>query len=91
MLAIATLKGYRKVLEGKETVPDEDDDLDTTLYNAAEIKKLTAARKFNTLGYNKLLLSCQDKISFGLVDEGITDELPSGALCLAWKDLNGEI
>ena len=37
--------------------------------------------------YNDLILSCQDDITFGIVDESISTEFPDGDARLAWKNL----
>ena len=37
--------------------------------------------------YNDLILSCQDDITFGIVDESISSDFPEGDARLAWKNL----
>jgi len=66
------MRGYKDILIGtlkkpKASVGVEVDE--NTLKNWA-----TA----NELAYNDLLLSCQNEVSFGAVDEAITEDLPDG-------------
>lgn len=41
----------------------------------------------NVQVYNDLILSCQDDITFGIVDEAISTKFPDGDARLAWKNL----
>ena len=41
----------------------------------------------NTLAYSDLMLSCQDDVTFGMVDESISTDFPDGDARLAWKNL----
>jgi hypothetical protein len=47
----------------------------------------TASEKMNVQVYNDLILSCQDDVTFGIVDESISDDFPDGDARLAWKNL----
>ena len=86
-LARARVKKYKEVLMGTQKVPSHDEDLDLTT-EAGKVKQ--KARTNNDNAYNDLLLSCADEVSFGAVDEAVTDELPDGDACLAWKNLNAK-
>ena len=46
-----------------------------------------AALEDNILAYNDLILSCQEDISFGIIDESVSDSFPDGDARLAWKNL----
>ena len=41
----------------------------------------------NVQVYNDLILSCQDDITFGIVDESISTDFRDGDARLAWKNL----
>jgi hypothetical protein len=45
----------------------------------------------NTQVYNDLILSCQDDISFGIVDESISTDFVDGDARLAWKNLQEKV
>ena len=51
---------------------DEDEDVEEEL---------------NVQAYNDLILSCQEDISFGIIDESISETFPDGDARLAWKNL----
>ena len=44
-------------------------------------------RKANEEGYSDLLLSMEDEVAFGIVNEAKSADLPSGDLTMAWKNL----
>jgi len=44
-------------------------------------------RLSNEKAYTDLLLSCSDEVSFGAVEEAVTDELPDGDAKKAWANL----
>ena len=46
-----------------------------------------AEAALNVQVYNDLILSCQDDITFGIVDESISTDFPDGDARLAWKNL----
>jgi len=46
-----------------------------------------ADKDLNILVYNDLILSCQEDIAFGIVDESVSAEFPDGDARLAWKNL----
>jgi hypothetical protein len=41
----------------------------------------------NIQAYNDLILSCQEEITFGIVDESVSEEFPDGDARLAWSNL----
>ena len=82
-LARARARGYREVMLGKEQVPEHD----LVLGSSDADKKKAKARKYNDDGYNELILSCDEEVSFGLVDEAVSDSLPDGDLAKAWSKL----
>ena len=41
----------------------------------------------NILAYNDLILSCQEDISFGIIDESVSTTYPNGDARVAWKNL----
>ena len=83
-LARARKKGYKNVLLGKEKVPQHDASLDPT--NPDE-KKLLDARVANENAYDDLIVSMEEKVSYGKGAEAVTDELTDGDAALAWTAL----
>jgi len=79
-MARADAKGYKIVLLGNVEVPKDSD-------NIGEDQVKANARKLNKVAYNDLLLSCNDEVSFGAVDEAVTNDLPNGDAAQAWKNL----
>ena len=75
-------KKYRNILTGKQKIPPEDEDIKTD-----EEKKARAA---NERAYSGLILSCNDEVSFGIVEAAVTKELPNGSATKAWEDLNSK-
>ena len=63
----------------------------TKIHKIAAGKAATDPEKeiieLNTIAYNDLLQSCSEAISFNLVRNGITDDLPDGSAAQAWKNL----
>ncbi len=47
-----------------------------------------ATPEHNILAYNDLILSCQDDISFGIIEESVSETYPDGDAMLAWKNLS---
>jgi len=41
----------------------------------------------NNLAYNDLILSCQEDISFGIIEESVSTTFPNGDARVAWKNL----
>ena len=86
-LAQSSIKGYKDLMLGKERLPTptflpSTEDADT-VQQAIDKKKMSLNRK----AYNKLLLCCQDEISFGAVDEAISNKYPDGNYQEAWNNL----
>ena len=73
--ARARTKGWLNIMDGSVVAPDAT----ATLTAQADIDK----RDKNDEGYSDLLLSMNEEISFGLVNEAKTNELPDGDLALA--------
>ena len=48
---------------------------------------IKADSDLNIQVYNDLILSCQEEITFGIVDESISADFPDGDARLAWKNL----
>jgi hypothetical protein len=46
-----------------------------------------ADAELNIQAYTDLILSCQEEISFGIIDESISETFPDGDARLAWKNL----
>ena len=46
-----------------------------------------ADSSLNIQAYNDLILSCQEDITFGIIDESISADFPDGDARLAWKNL----
>jgi hypothetical protein len=46
-----------------------------------------AALEDNNLAYNDLILSCQEDIAFGIVDESVSVAFPDGDARVAWRNL----
>ena len=46
-----------------------------------------ADSKKNIQAYNDLMMSCENEVSFGVVDESISTQFPDGDARLAWKNL----
>ena len=88
-LARAKGKGYRDVLKGKTTVPDDSHVIDeSTDAGKLELK----ARQANENAYEDLILSIdgdtrEGRIAFGIVKGCKTKELPDGNAELAWTRL----
>ena len=76
-------RGYLDVLKGTTTVPPHSQ----VLTDSATDKVLKAARDANLLMYQDIICSCDDPVSFGIVDEAKTEELPDGDANLAWRNL----
>ena len=75
--ARAQMKGWLQVLLGQMAIPNED----VALTDAQVVEK--NARKANEEGYSDLLLSMEDEIAFGIVNEVKSTNLPSGDLTMA--------
>ena len=85
--ATAELKGYADVLGGKDVVPKESDTLDVSTDEGKEKMRI---RKANKRAYTDLILACHGDLSFKIVANAMTSELPGGDACLAWKNLKNQ-
>ena len=81
-MARAYVKEYAGILDG--TVKPPSDDFEINI--GTDIGKLQMkARKANQNAYNELILSMTEEISFGLVDQARTPDLPNGDAYQAWQ------
>ena len=93
-LARARRKGYKKILLGKEVVPDDATDL-TTIIDADERKKKEKVRELNEDAYEDLILSINGetevgRVVFQLVRGSKTKALADGDSKEAWTRLTGK-
>ena len=78
-LARAKMKGYKNILLGVDKPPKQNEITE----DAAKLK----LRLLNEAAYNDLLLSCDDDVSFGAVEDALTDDHPDGDAAKAWQNL----
>ena len=87
---IADTRGYRGIIDGTVIPPDEMAVITITAEDTGEEleekKSLLKARKANKVGYRDLVMSCEG-ISFTIVQNAASEELPSGDLKKAWERL----
>ena len=87
---IANSRGYDDIIEGKETPPDEKEDLeilekdDTAVKKSKKEKQLTRAA--DKKGYRDLVMSTEG-ISLNIVENSTSDKLMKGDLKKAWGRL----
>ncbi len=84
-LARAKIQGYKDVLTMKVTLSNTvtvGSIIDADVKSEEE-KKLS----YNEAAYNDLLLSCQDEVSFGAVEQAVSEEFPDGNCQQAWQNL----
>ena len=74
-LAVVHRRGFRSYIDGTNTITSASTDNEM---------------KLNTAGYNELLLSMKDDVSFGLVDDSTTTVCPEGDARLAWTKLESK-
>ena len=48
---------------------------------------IKADSELNVQVYNDLILSCQEDVTFGIIDESVSTDFPDGDARLAWKNL----
>ena len=65
--SMATVKGYRGIITGKETPPYYLDKIDKSTTAEKATEKL---RRSNKKGYSEFLFSVSDEVTFGIIDEG---------------------
>ena len=87
---IADSRGYDDIIEGKETPPDEKEDLEILDKDDAEVKKSKKdkqiTRATNKKGYRDLVMSTEG-ISLNIVENSTSDKLMKGDLKKAWGRL----
>ena len=93
-LARARRKGYKKILLGKEVVPDDSADL-SNIDNEEERKGNEKLRELNEDAYEDLILSINGetevgRVVFQLVRGAKTDALADGDAREAWNRLTGK-
>ena len=76
-MSLASIKGYKGVMTGKEKPPGDLVDIDETKKDGQEEMRL---RNANERGYSELLLSVSDEVTFGIIDGARTTDLPEGCL-----------
>ena len=88
-LARATLKKYAGVLTGVLKLPviPTPGKTETTAELKERQDQQDAFSSANSLGYAELISSMFDDVSFSIVDEARTEDLPEGDLYLAWSGL----
>jgi hypothetical protein len=77
---LAQLKKFKKALLGKETPPDEEEDLNEDSSDA-EIRKKLRARVANERTYSALTLTCGEAKSFRIIYNSKTMNLSSDSAC----------
>ena len=83
-LARAKVQEYKEILTGTKKAPAAGTTIDESTDQGKTQKKLQIA---NEKAYNDLLLSCEEEVSFGAVDEAITTSFPDGDAHQAWTNL----
>ena len=87
---IADTRGYRGIIDGTVIPPDEMAVITITAEDTGEVleekKNQLKARKANKVGYRDLVMSTEG-ISFTIVQNAASEELPSGDLKKAWERL----
>ena len=87
---IADNRGYDDITKGKETPPDDIEDLGITDQDDAEVKKSKKqkqlARAANKKGFRDLVMSTEG-ISLNIVEHSTSDNLTIGDLKKAWGRL----
>ena len=84
---IADSRGYDDIIEGKETPPDEKEDLEILDKDNGEVTKPKKAKQLtraaNKKGYRDLVMSTEG-ISLNIVENSTSDKLTNGDLKKAW-------
>ena len=87
---IADTRDYRGIIDGSVIPPDEMADITITTEDTGAVlkekKDKLKARKANKIGYRDLVMSTAG-ISFTIVQNAVSEELPSGDLKKAWERL----
>ena len=86
----ADSRGYDDIIEGKETPPDEKEDLEILDKDNAEVIKSKKAKQLtraaNKKGYRDLVMSTES-ISLNILENSTSDKLTKGDLKKAWGRL----
>ena len=87
---IADTRDYREIIDGSVVPPDEMAVITITAEDTGAVlkekKEKLMARKANKIGYRDLVMSTEG-ISFTIVENAVSEELPSGDLKKAWERL----
>ena len=87
---IANSRGYDDIIEGKETPPDEKEDLEILDKDDAAVKKSKKEKQLtratNKKGYRDQVMSTEG-ISLNIVEKSTSDKLMKGDLKKAWGRL----
>ena len=87
---IADTREYRGIIDGTVVPPDELTVITVTTEDTGEAlkekKEKLKARKANKIGYRDLVMSTEG-ISLTIVENAVSEELPSGDLKKAWERL----
>ena len=87
---IADTRDYRGIIDGSVVPPDELAVITVTAEDTGEAlkekKEKLKARKANKIGYRDLVMSTEG-ISFTIVENAVSEELPSGDLKNSWERL----
>ena len=83
-VTFATVKGYQDVLLRNIKAPREDAVINPN--NTQDVVRMVV-QKANQDAYMALILTCEDNISFGAVDEAVSNDLPSKNAAHAWWNL----
>ena len=87
---IADTRDYRGIIDGSVVPPDELAVITITAEDSGAVlkekKDKLKARKANKIGYRGLVMSTEG-ISFTIVENAVSEELPSGDLKKAWERL----
>ena len=87
---IADTRDYRGIIDGSVVPPDEMAVITITAEDTGAVlkekKDKLKARKANKIGYRDLVMSTEG-ISFTIVENAVSEELPSGELKKAWERL----
>jgi hypothetical protein len=84
IMSLASIKGYKRVMTGKEKPPGHLVDIDESKPEGKEQLRL---RNANERGYSELLLSVSDEVTFGIIDGAWSTDLPEGCLVTAWNKI----
>ena len=83
-ISLASIKGYKGVMTGKEKPPGHLVDINESTKDRKEKLRL---RDMNERGYSELLLSVSDEVTFRIIDGARSTDLPEGCLMTAWNKI----